>query len=67
MRLQRARLLKLHLLVVMKTTGYGLTTAPSGWAEHRVCPAKQHKIKYETEEENKQEHTRRVRLHLDKN
>lgn len=27
-------------LVVMRTTGYGPATAPSGWGEHQGCPAK---------------------------
>lgn len=32
--------INLYLLVVMRTTGYGQATAPSGWGEHRACPAK---------------------------
>lgn len=32
--------MKLYLLVVMRTIGYGQATAPSGWAERRGCPAK---------------------------
>lgn len=31
--------IELHLLGVMRTNGYGPATAPSGWGEHRGCPA----------------------------
>lgn len=32
--------IKLYLLVVMRTTGYGPAIAPSGWEEHQGYPAK---------------------------
>lgn len=36
----RNNCIHLYLLVVMKTTGCGRATAPSGWEEHQACPAK---------------------------
>lgn len=42
--------IKLDLLVVTRTAGYGPATAPSGWGEHRGCRAEEGTKKREGEE-----------------
>lgn len=37
--------MNLHLLVVMRTTGYGQATAPAGWGGPQVCPAGWNEVK----------------------